>query len=464
MVRLADVPGIGIRLSRFRVDEASAVTVDSEALPWDEGNYLKKVVDENALDQLFNVARSRIVGLSNAGVFDASAARVKAFAIVEGPEGSALIDRIALRFEEILIDEAQDCDSPEFSIIERLSSQIRTLVVADPDQAIYEFRGSVPQLFLNYRDKVPEEARRELTINYRSSPAICKAVTSLRAAGQSPVTAAEGAEGGPVYVLTGSTSEQREKFKTLLVEQEIVPEDAIVLAHRWSTAYSAAGRTPPEADSQAAGNMLAMACSTMTKATSTASERLSALRIVESIMLNLVEWPGGMRTAPKEERVGAISRTVEWLRIEAGKLVSGLRGITDTAVFGVKARSILGSVLGDLPLPHASLGNRVQKPSDAVWSKCNAQIEEGDTLLCSSIHGAKGHEYKAVLVALPSSLPKVDGRNVIDDWEGAFNTEQRRVLYVASSRPERLLAFGAGSNSDRLVALMESGDVPVESR
>lgn len=464
LVRLWDVPGMGVGLARFHLDEASSVTLDSDTLPWDERNYLNLVEREDALDRLLDAARSRIQGLSNAGVLDASTARVQAFAIIDSPEGSAVIERIARRFEEILVDEAQDCDGPEFAIIQRLSSHIRTVVVADPDQAIYEFRGSTPQLFLNYRDELPEEARCELTVNYRSSPAICKAVTSLRAASQSAVEPVEGAEGCPVNVLTGTTSEQRAKFKSLLSEHGIASEHAIVLAHRWSTAYSAAGRTRPEADSRAAGNMLAMACSTLSAPLTTPGERLSALHTVESIMLNLIDWPGGVPTTSKEERLGLISKTSDWLRVEAGKLVAELKRVSDPSEFGVTARAHLGSALAGISLPHVSLGNRVQKPSNAVWQKCNAQLEAAEPLRCGSVHGAKGQEFRAVMVALPSSLPKVDGRDVLDDWGGGFNTEQRRVLYVASSRPERLLAYGAGPNAARLRSLLESCGVPTEVR
>ena len=69
----------------------------------------------------------------------------------------------------IMVDEAQDCNLDDWDLVERLSAKHRNLfVVGDPDQAIYEWRGARPDLFVQFAaDKTII-----LDENYRSTPRI----------------------------------------------------------------------------------------------------------------------------------------------------------------------------------------------------------------------------------------------------------------------------------------------------
>ena len=68
-----------------------------------------------------------------------------------------------------MVDEAQDCNTDDWDLIERLAGGHRNLfIVGDPDQAIYEWRGARPDLFVNFgsdKDIILDE-------NYRSTPKI----------------------------------------------------------------------------------------------------------------------------------------------------------------------------------------------------------------------------------------------------------------------------------------------------
>ena len=69
----------------------------------------------------------------------------------------------------IMVDEAQDCNLDDWDLVERLSATHRNLfVVGDPDQAIYEWRGARPDLFVNFA----AEKTIVLDENYRSTPRI----------------------------------------------------------------------------------------------------------------------------------------------------------------------------------------------------------------------------------------------------------------------------------------------------
>ena len=76
----------------------------------------------------------------------------------------------------IMVDEAQDCNTDDWNLIERLSAKHRNLfIVGDPDQAIYEWRGARPDLFVDFaadRTVILDE-------NYRSTPKILDIANSV---------------------------------------------------------------------------------------------------------------------------------------------------------------------------------------------------------------------------------------------------------------------------------------------
>ena len=76
----------------------------------------------------------------------------------------------------IMVDEAQDCNGEEWSIIEILSVIYQNLfIVGDPDQCIYEWRGAKPEYYVNFKaDKLII-----LDENYRSTPNILNVANSI---------------------------------------------------------------------------------------------------------------------------------------------------------------------------------------------------------------------------------------------------------------------------------------------
>ena len=76
----------------------------------------------------------------------------------------------------IMVDEAQDCNLDDWDLVERLSKRHRNLfIVGDPDQAIYEWRGARPDLFVHFA------AERTIILdeNYRSTPRILDVANSV---------------------------------------------------------------------------------------------------------------------------------------------------------------------------------------------------------------------------------------------------------------------------------------------
>ena len=80
------------------------------------------------------------------------------------------------RLNYIMVDEFQDSSSVEMRLVELLSGKYRNLmIVGDPDQNIYEWRGSDVRLLVDF-DKAHEPTRTIiLNQNYRSTPQIGRA-------------------------------------------------------------------------------------------------------------------------------------------------------------------------------------------------------------------------------------------------------------------------------------------------
>jgi len=80
------------------------------------------------------------------------------------------------RMNYVMIDEAQDCNSSDWKLVEILANVCGNLfIVGDPDQSIYEWRGAKPDRFVAFKadtDVILDE-------NYRSTPGILDVANSI---------------------------------------------------------------------------------------------------------------------------------------------------------------------------------------------------------------------------------------------------------------------------------------------
>lgn len=84
------------------------------------------------------------------------------------------------RFSYILVDEFQDCNNLQFSILKLLAGENANLfVVGDDDQSIYGFRGANPSIMQEFVQEYPDAVKIYLEANYRSKPEIIKASNAV---------------------------------------------------------------------------------------------------------------------------------------------------------------------------------------------------------------------------------------------------------------------------------------------
>ncbi|BDG07698.1 ATP-dependent helicase [Anaeromyxobacter paludicola] len=80
---------------------------------------------------------------------------------------------LAERFRHVLVDEYQDTNRLQGDIVDLLASAHRNLcVVGDDAQSIYAFRGAHFANILHFEKRYPDARRFDLTVNYRSTPQI----------------------------------------------------------------------------------------------------------------------------------------------------------------------------------------------------------------------------------------------------------------------------------------------------
>jgi len=76
----------------------------------------------------------------------------------------------------IMVDEAQDCNTDDWNLLEKLAAGHGNLfIVGDPDQCIYEWRGAKPSMFVQFAS----DADIILDENYRSTPGILDVANSV---------------------------------------------------------------------------------------------------------------------------------------------------------------------------------------------------------------------------------------------------------------------------------------------
>jgi exodeoxyribonuclease V beta subunit len=101
---------------------------------------------------------------------------------LRGETGEILAHAVRQRFPVALIDEFQDTDPVQYGIFRQLylgQTECSLLMIGDPKQAIYSFRGSDIFAYMQAREDVGAESIYTLDTNWRSTPGIVGALNGL---------------------------------------------------------------------------------------------------------------------------------------------------------------------------------------------------------------------------------------------------------------------------------------------
>ena len=405
--------------------------------------------------QAYETAASRVrTELRKTGKLGFDEARVVALERLKTPELSHRIAAaLAGRFCEVIVDEAQDCNPEDLTIISWLrDSGLVVKVVCDPNQSIFGFRGGVKDHLFKFGDTFSVGERMSLTGNFRSTSDICKMISQFRPPSvRGEPDKALGPlkdKSAPIQILSYHGSSVSEsigmRFRALVQEANIDISTSPIIAATRASAAAASGQPRPT-NRRDRTIRLAEAVTGFHFA-SGFNDMKSALDGVHQILLEL-EGRLGERSYNQYIAENEIE-PASW----RSKVISIVRGLrfdpdkhSDGKAWHVAAKDLLASELDIEDGQSISQKLRWNAAMDAALA-----VTPADTAMPRTIHSVKGMEYGAVCVVTTASTLK----GILDfltTEERADMAEEARKLYVAASRAERLLVIAApNSQAQRL--------------
>ena len=112
--------------------------------------------------------------------FDAMLSRLAEKVEAEGGAASPVAQRIRERYDAVLVDEFQDTDASQWSVLKAaFLGQKRLILIGDPKQAIYAFRGADVHVYTAAAKEVAPPHCRTMSVNYRSDQSVLDALNTL---------------------------------------------------------------------------------------------------------------------------------------------------------------------------------------------------------------------------------------------------------------------------------------------
>ncbi|MFJ8164831.1 UvrD-helicase domain-containing protein [Streptomyces sp. NPDC096136] len=448
-----------ISLHRFPMALHPSHDPAREEVVWNKLDYdTRQLIEASTYDRMawqekiFATRKS----LCQQGYFTGHEARLLALWNLHNAEASAkLLPPLRSRFAEVVVDEAQDCSAADLAILQLLhDAGLPLILVGDPDQAIYAWRGAEPHALGNFAARLSHTPHR-LTGNWRSSPVICHLAATLRTGQRPPDTSVMRDEDIPVLLLPTrfATSGSRhlhsptgdnivDVFRARAEEYAIEAKDCLVTAYKYATLPGIAREKP----NTNAITSLAWARTTV-HTTGASSDDLARACAIAVRTLFGYWYPG---------ETGGLDRIMAAHRLSAGQ-------IHRTAF----------AFLYSLPAPHKEWGPQVWQAMKA-WPPLPGAAPQGGkgrpagkpTLARSQlatgvrtniVHQLKGDEADGVLLLLPD-LGSVQRWATSDP----ATDEVLRVWYVAVTRARRLAAIALPEEEiDALAQLLKGRQVPV---
>ncbi|MFS0712364.1 UvrD-helicase domain-containing protein [Microbacterium sp. 2P01SA-2] len=347
---------------------------------------------------------------------------------------------LASRFDELIIDEAQDTNELLLACVRALKGAgLASLVlVGDYDQAIYEFNGSVPDGCQALADEAELDTR-ELRENFRSSQLICNMTTAIRGGTDPDIAAGPNSDldVAPVVLLyePGSHKDLPARFQALIEDTPAAIETSSVLVRKASFAAELSGLSRPSIPKPLKSLILAKSGRALT---------IEDYRSLEELILH--------RTFPGGRRPTGLDRTL--IRARAVGLIASLPPLEgDLATWGSSAVELLDDVARELSPVTTNALAPVRPPQS--WHGVDARVfieEERSETEIATIHSVKGRSIDAVLLVAQVPEESYHTPNAAV-WSAAVGgdradmVEELRLAYVALTRASMLASVALPTNT-----------------
>ena len=356
-----------------------------------------------------------------------------------------LAKALAWRYPEIVIDEAQDTGDLQNRIISLLAATGLTtiLLVGDPLQAIYEWRRAKPQLML---DRIERDGWEEIKLddNYRSSRHICDSVCSLFKTGGKMIAIGQDAACTLAPIVLRYDDEDvgslPRYFKSIIAATN-GPCDfkKVKVVARSRRGIGELRRLAGADDVNASSSVRNLIQASHSHGMGAWQE---SVRHAETTLCRIVLNRGSL--GPMREGLGDMPyrtwRGLVWSVVSA--LPNPQRDLGDWIA---DSRQIIQSAFADLGItPAKEISDVIRKPANCPSIPAlNVINPSGDVdgVGIDTVHQVKGQTLDGIMLV---ASPKVRRRkSSVYQWlEGIqSNTieEEQRIVYVALTRPSKLL-------------------------
>ena len=422
----------------------------------------------------------------------------------------AIAAEVAARFDHLLVDEYQDTNALQGEIVLRLRPLGRGLtVVGDDAQAIYSFRAATVRNILDFpRAFDPPAHVVTLERNYRSSGAILAAANAAIALAPERFakTLRTDRPHGPLpaLVTVADDSDQARFVATRVLANREAGASLKAQAVLFRASHHSAAleleltrRNVPFVkfgglkflDAAHVKDAVALMRFAENPRDRVAGFRIAQLmpgvgpKVAETIVAAAAADDGFATMAalstPAKARAGFLgfadlmrrlaSRAAPW-PAEIADAVAWLSPLMETRYDDARVRmgdlEALERIAASFPSRERFLSELALDPPDATSDEAGPPLRDEDYLILSTIHSAKGQEWRSVFV-----LNCVDGCIPSDLATGSSEEieEERRLLYVAMTRakdelalvvPQRFYVHGQPRNGDRSVYASRTRFIP----
>ena len=421
----------------------------------------------------------------------------------------ALAAEVAARFDHLLVDEYQDTNRLQAEIVLKLRPEGRGLtVVGDDAQSIYSFRAATVRNILEFpRAFSPPACVVTLERNYRSTQPILAAANAVialaperfaknlwseRTGGAPPELVVVGEEGDQARFVALRALENREAGDTLksqavlfrashhsaALELELTRRNIPFVKFGGLKFLDSAHikdalallRFAANPRDRVAGFRVAQLLPGIGPAS---ADRIVAAAAADESFATLADWPAPARAREAFAEFAALmarlARSAPWPS-DLSEAIAWRRDTLaetyDEVAFRAADLDALERIAATFPSRERFLAELTLDPPDASSDEAGPPLRDEDYLILSTIHSAKGQEWKSVFV-----LNCVDGCIPSDLATGSSDEieEERRLLYVAMTRardaltlivPQRFYVHGQARNGDRYVSAARTRFIP----
>jgi len=404
----------------FRSD--GSLTIQEGGLPWGTRSSERRV-----LQQVSQAAKAKKLEIAAEGLMSMSDALYWAQRALENPDNARAV---AARFDELIVDEAQDTMGTQLRCLKLLKEAglLSLVLIGDPAQAIYGFAGVEPRHLAEAVGDLDLETV-PLTRNYRSSQLICDATTHFREDPEPDEAHGEHRDAEHHPELIVFPSDDYRAAVTLFTERLAVvgvdEADAAVICRH--------GRTCDTVNSSGGGNFNGLMANFAELAAVVQLGHTIGRTDVQQIEAELAiyAWPDLLAEEFDTDQRYKLRNAVFELAERLPDL--GLRA----ADWCREARRAISATMTALRDDGEPIQYRKPAPRNTGrYVVADLIAGRRETLVADTIHSAKGNSHGATLVV----AVKDETYDLASAWlrdEG----EERRVGYVAFTRAQRYLAI-----------------------